>query len=72
MRQPTLAQRLEAAPAVVRAQRHGEHVAEFAVEVRQVALRMADGGELHIEQPPQALGQQTRPPECSGIQTTTV
>jgi aminopeptidase N len=43
VRQPAFAQSLEAAPAVVRAQRHGKDVAQFAVQVGQVALRMVDG-----------------------------
>src|SRR5665213_1373457 len=38
VRQPAFAQGLEAAPSVVRAKRDGEDVAEFAVEVGQVAL----------------------------------
>jgi hypothetical protein len=42
---------LEAAPAVVRAQRHAEHLAHLAVEVGEVALRMVDRPDGDIGQP---------------------
>jgi len=58
--QPALAQRLEAAPAVVRAQGHGEDDAELAVQVGQVVLRMVDGAHRHVGQLGRARGQQTQ------------
>ena len=58
--QPALAQGLEAAPAVVRAQRHAEEVAQLAVEVGQVALRMVEGADGDVGQARQALGEQAQ------------
>ena len=60
VRQPALAQALEAAPAVVRAQRHGEDVAEFAVQVGQAALRMIDDAHVDVGQPGEAIGEQAQ------------
>jgi hypothetical protein len=60
MGEPGLAQRLEAAPAVVRAQRHAKEIAHLAIEVGEVALRMGDRPDGEIGQPRQALGQQTQ------------
>jgi hypothetical protein len=57
MGQPAFAQALEAAPAVVRPQRHGEHVTEFAVQIGQVALRVGDGADGHVGNARQAIGQ---------------
>ena len=48
VRQPAFAQGLETAPPVVRAQRDGEDVAELAIEVGQIALRMVDGAHGHV------------------------
>jgi len=60
MRQPALPQGLEAAPAVVRAQRDGEAVAQLPVEVGQVALRVIERPHAHAGEFGQALGQQAQ------------
>jgi len=46
MREPDFTQRLEATPAIVRAQGHGKDVPHLAVEVRQVALRVVEPRKL--------------------------
>jgi hypothetical protein len=60
MAEPGRAQRLEAAPAVVRAQRHAEQLAELAVEIPEAALRMIDGADGEIRESGEALGEQTQ------------
>jgi hypothetical protein len=66
MREPVLAQGLEAAPAVVRAQGDAEEVAHLAVEVGQLALRMMDGDDGEIGQPCQAFRGQAQDHALAG------
>ena len=57
---PAGAQRLEAAPAIAYADGDAEDVAEFAIEVREVALRVVDDADRQIRKPRQALGEQAQ------------
>ena len=66
MREPALAQRLEAAPAVVRLEADGEDFTHFAVEVREAALRMIEHPDLDIGQTLQALGEQPQRDTLAG------
>jgi hypothetical protein len=58
MIEPARAQRLEPAPAVADAYGDGEDVAEFAIEVAQVALRMVDDADGQIRQARETLSEQ--------------
>jgi hypothetical protein len=54
------AQRLEAHPAVVRAQLHGEQITELAVEVGEVGARVRECGDGQIRHGGEALGDQAQ------------
>ncbi len=56
--EPTGPQGLEPAPAVADADGDGEDIAEFAVEVAQVALRVMDHADGEVGEPGQPLGEQ--------------
>ncbi len=56
VRQPPFSQHLEATPALVRAQRHGEDVTKFAVQVGQAALRVVDDAQQHRLDPGAGAG----------------
>ena len=66
MSDPTFTQGLEATPAVVRAQRHGEQVTEFTIEVGEAALRVGDGADVDIRQSAQAFGKQAQDGALAG------
>ena len=55
--EPALAQGFEAGPAVVGADADGEDIAQFAVEVGQVALRVADHADGQVVAAGQAVGE---------------
>lgn len=44
----------------MRAQRHGEQLAELAVEIREAALGVVDGADGEVRQPGEALGEQAQ------------
>ena len=50
----------------MRAQRHGKDVAHFAVEIRQVALRMIDRADRDVGQSRETLGQQAQGDALAG------
>ena len=60
MGEPAIAQALEPSPAVMGFECDAEDLAELAVEVGEVALRVAQHGEAHIGQALQALGEQAQ------------
>jgi hypothetical protein len=60
MRKPDFAQGLEATPAVVRPQGHGKDIAHFAIEIRQVALRMVDRADGDVRQASQTIVQEAQ------------
>src|SRR5690606_39196585 len=57
---PALAQRLEAAPAIVALQRHAEEAAELAIEVAASALRMVDGANVDVAHRSQTVLQEAQ------------
>ena len=44
----------------MRAQRHGKDIAPFAIEIRQIALRMIDRTDRHIGQARKTVGQEAQ------------
>jgi hypothetical protein len=60
MRQPAVAQGLEAGPAIVGLQGDAEQIAELPVEVGQVTLRVREGADGEIGQPAQPFGEQAQ------------
>ena len=60
MGDPTLAQELEAAPAVVRPEGNCEHLAHFAIEVREITLGVIDDADGDVGRARQALGEQAQ------------
>jgi hypothetical protein len=66
MIEPSGAQRLKSFPAVADADGDTEDIAEFTIEVAQVALRMVDDADRQIRQTGQALGKQTHDDTLAG------
>ena len=58
MIEPAGAQRLKSAPAVADADGDAEDIAEFAIKIAQVALRMVDDADREVRQASEALGEQ--------------
>jgi hypothetical protein len=63
---PAFAQALEAAPAIVRLELDAEQLAQFAVEVGEVALRMVERGHGDVGKPLEALGEQAQSDTLAG------
>ena len=66
MIEPAGAQRLKSAPAVADADGDGEDIAEFAIKVAQVALRMVDDTDREVRQACEPLGEQAHDDAFSG------
>ena len=63
---PAFAQALEAAPAIVRLELDAEQLAQFAVEVGEVALRMVECGDGDVGKPLEALAEQAQRDALAG------
>src|SRR5450631_2263257 len=66
MIEPTSAQRLKSTPTVAHPHADAEDIAEFAVEVAQVALRMMDDADREVGQASEALGEQAHDDALAG------
>jgi len=66
VREPARAQGLEAQPAVVGAQLHGEQVAELAVEVGEVDAGVGECGDGEVGEPGEAGGEQAQGDALAG------
>src|ERR1700676_4601879 len=70
MIEPAGAQRLEPSPTVADADGDREDIAEFAIKIAQVALRMMDDADREVRQASEALGEQSHDDALAGTGVT--